>query len=293
MSTGIDAELTMLLRSPLGGGAAALWGALWGSFGALCVYRVPRGESVLRPASHCPGCRRDIAWYDNVPILSWLLLRGRCRRCAAPIPVRDFACEILFSIVALILFWRFVTHGDGPWAVLLSRFLVYFFFVGTLGVLSLIDLERQIIPDRITYPAIPVFFLLGQLIGSAGLWDRVIGAVAGYLVVRLVSDGYYYLTGNEGLGYGDGKLLAIVGGLLGWQALPWTLLMASLGGIVISVPVLLWQRRQQARAGAEPAPLRQTAVPFGPFLSLGATAYLLVLHGRDAFGELARLLGPV
>jgi leader peptidase (prepilin peptidase)/N-methyltransferase len=268
-----------LLRSPVGAVLAAIWGALWGSFANVCIFRIPRGESVVRPASHCPACGRPIAWYDNIPVLSWLLLRARCRRCEARIPARYALVEAGAALLALLLFYRFVR---GPWTspvLPLARFVVYFGFAGVLLVLSAIDLESKLIPDRITYPAIPAFFLAGRLLGDVPIVDALLGLVAGYALVRLIADGYYYLTGREGLGYGDGKLLAVVGATLGWKALPVVLLVGSLSGLLVGLPVLLLQRRARKTDGD--SPLRHVQIPFGPFLSIGALCHLLVLHGRS------------
>jgi leader peptidase (prepilin peptidase)/N-methyltransferase len=239
---------------------------------------VPLGQSVVRPASHCPHCQKEIAWFDNVPVLGWLMLRGRCRQCAAPISARYPLFEMLGGVLAVVLYLRFVAMGgETSPALLLAQFLVYFGFALTLAVLSVIDWQLLLLPDRITLPAIPVFYVLGRVLGDIGWLDALIGSAVGYLLIRAVSDGYYYLTGREGLGYGDGKLLGLIGALLGWQALPWTLLMGSVSACLISFPLLLWRRR----AGQEIVVLRQTPVPFGPFLSLGALAYLLMLHGRN------------
>jgi leader peptidase (prepilin peptidase) / N-methyltransferase len=286
--------LAVLLLPPVGWVVAFVWGALWGSFFNVCIHRVPLYESVVSPGSRCPRCGNAIAAYDNLPILSWLILRGRCRRCAAPISPRYLLVEALMGALTLLLYHRFVATGTGNPPADLVRFIVYFFFTGTLLVLSGIDFDHQILPDRITYPAIPIFFLLGRLTGDTPLWDAVIGLVAGYLFVRLVADGYYYLTGREGMGYGDGKLLALTGGLLGWRSLPLTLLLGSLSGLLVTVPVLLARRRRAAAAGAaaegEPA-LRHVEVPFGPFLAFGAFLYLYLFGGRDAETVLFRLFG--
>lgn len=291
-----------LLRSPAGAVLAAIWGSLWGSFANVCIHRIPRGESVVRPASHCPACGKPISFYDNIPILSWVLLRGRCRRCGASIPIRYMLVEVAGALLSLLVFWRFV---GGSWtspALPLARFVVYLGFAGTLLVLAVIDLQSRIIPDRITYPTIPAFFLTGRLLGDVGLADALIGLIAGYALVRLIADGYYYLTGREGLGYGDGKLLALVGGLLGWQALPVVLLIGSLSGLLISLPVLVLRRRSRkptthpkpdgSKAGdsdAQGESLRHAQIPFGPFLALGAVCQLLLLHGRSTEAVLLRV----
>lgn len=286
--------MTELLRwPPFGLAIAALWGLLWGSFGNVCIYRVPRSLSVVRPASHCPGCQQPVAWFDNIPVLSYLLLRGRCRRCQAAIGWRYPLFELLGAVLAVVVYARFVLAEPAPLALMLARFLVYFFFAGMLAVLSAIDLEHQLLPDRITYPAIPALFLAGRVLGEVSFIDAAVGMAAGYVVLRGISDGYYYLTGREGLGYGDAKLLAAVGALLGWRALPVTLLLGSLVGSLVSIPLLLWRRRRpvRPRSGEDQAgeggqaderpSLAKTAVPFGPFLAVGALLYLGCVHGRD------------
>jgi leader peptidase (prepilin peptidase)/N-methyltransferase len=278
MLTDLEAFIASQLHAPVAVVLAGLWGLLWGSFGNVCIHRVPLGQSVVRPASHCSHCQKEIAWFDNVPVLGWLMLRGRCRQCAAPISARYPLFEMLGGVLAVVLYLRFVAMGgETSPALLLAQFLVYFGFALTLAVLSVIDWQLLLLPDRITLPAIPLFYVLGRVLGDIGWLDALIGSAVGYLLIRAVSDGYYYLTGREGLGYGDGKLLALIGALLGWQALPWTLLMGSVSACLISFPLLLWRRR----AGQEIVELRQTPVPFGPFLSLGALAYLLMLHGRN------------
>lgn len=326
----VGAVWTELLRSPLGAVLATVWGTLWGSFANVCISRIPAGESVVRPASRCPSCQAPIAWYDNVPLVSWLLLRARCRRCRAPISARYLVIEALGGLLALLVYLRFVRESGVALPLALARFVVYFALAGVLLVLSAIDLELKLLPDRITYPAIPSLFLAGRLLADVSALDAAIGAAAGYLGVRLLSDGYYYLTGREGLGYGDGKLLALIGAALGWQALPVVLLVGSLSGLLVGIPFLLVQRRRAAlleedgevsgapTAGAPqtdrqgdkeptdeaadaiadeaagPPPLRHAALPFGPFLALGAVLHLLVLHGRSETAvllRLARLLG--
>ncbi|HPH26539.1 MAG TPA: prepilin peptidase [Pseudomonadota bacterium] len=278
MLADLEAFIASQLHAPVAVVVAGLWGLLWGSFGNVCIHRVPLGQSVVRPASHCPHCQKEIAWFDNVPVLGWLMLRGRCRQCAAPISALYPLFELLGGVLAVVLYLRFVAlGGETSPPLLLAQFLVYFGFALTLAVLSVIDWQLLLLPDRITLPAIPLFYVLGRVLGDIGWLDALIGSAVGYLLIRAVSDGYYYLTGREGLGYGDGKLLGLIGALLGWQALPWTLLMGSVSACLISFPLLLWRRR----AGQEIVELRQTPVPFGPFLSLGALAYLLMLHGRN------------
>ena len=209
------------LEPPLGLVAAAVLGALWGSFYNVCIARIPRGESVVRPGSHCGACNRPVRPLDNIPILSYLLLRGRCRDCGARFSARYALIEALGAATSVLLFWKLVVLApDDPPGVRLARYAVGFAFTGVLMVLSFIDLDTKRLPDVITLPSIPIFFLAGFATGDVPWLERLIGAAAGYLAVRIIADGYYYLTGREGLGLGDGKLLAVIGALLGWRALP-------------------------------------------------------------------------
>jgi len=201
--------------------------------------------------------------------------------------------EALTGLLSALVFWRYVLADPGsPLGVRLARYSLYFALVGVLIVLSFIDLDTKRLPDAITLPSIPVLFLAAFGAQHVPWLDRAIGAAAGYLLVRLISDGFYYLTGREGMGLGDGKLLAVIGAVLGWRAIPFSIFAASFIGIVVSVPILLVQRRRASPAPPAPAaspvdageadpppdvlpPVRRAEVPFGPFLSLSAIVYLL------------------
>jgi leader peptidase (prepilin peptidase)/N-methyltransferase len=281
-------------------GAAGL-GALWGSFFNVCIARVPRGMSVVRPPSHCFACGERVWARDNIPILSYFLLRGRCRHCGAKFSSRHALVEALAAALSALIFWTFVVDAPGvPLGIRAARFATYFAFAAVLIVLSFIDLDTKRLPDIITLPAIGVFFLAGFAIHEAPWLERLLGAAAGYLLVRIVADGYYYATGREGLGLGDGKLLASMGALFGWKALPVIVFLASLVGILISVPVLLLRRPRAAATGPAPpqsaaaasppvtASIRRAEVPFGPFLAASALGYLFL--GKLAWAMLMRTL---
>ncbi len=299
-----------LLASPWGLAAAALFGALWGSFFNVCIARVPRGESVVRPGSRCFSCGAPVRAFDNVPILSYFLLRGRCRSCGARFSIRYALVEALVALLSALVYWKAVLGDPGePLGLRLVRYVVYFAFVGVLVVLAFIDLDTKRLPDVITLPSVVVFFLAGFAVHEVPWTARAIGAAAGYLGVRIIADGYYYLTGREGLGLGDGKLLAVVGALLGWRALPPVIFAASFLGVLVSVPILLATRGRapgpatppaearpaeatQADGGeaAEDAPsIRRAEVPFGPFLALSALGYLF--FSGPIWGAIERLVG--
>jgi leader peptidase (prepilin peptidase)/N-methyltransferase len=280
----VDDPVSWLLSSSTGIALAGLWGALWGSFLNVCIARVPRGLSVVRPGSHCFACQAPVRAFDNIPILSYLLLRGRCRACGAQFSVRYALIELLTALLSAAIFWNFViADPDGAVAVRLARFSLYFAFTATLIVLSFIDLDTKLLPDVITLPAILIFFLGGFGAHDVPWSERAIGIAAGYLFVRIIADGYYYLLKREGMGLGDGKLLAVIGAVLGWRSLPIVLVVGSLLGTLISLPVLLAARWRggdsgDARGSGENESLHRIQVPFGPFLAMGALVYLFAGH---------------
>lgn len=299
--------------------AAAAFGAIWGSFLNVCIARIPRGMSVVTPPSHCFACGARVRARDNIPILSYLLLRGRCRHCGAKFSARHALVEALTAALSVLVLWCFALDAQGlPLGMRVARFSVYFAFAAVLVVLTFIDLDTKRLPDRITLPAVVVFFLGGFATGEVAWLERAIGAAAGYAVVRLIADAYYYSTGREGLGLGDGKLLAAMGALLGWKALPPIVFSASFIGIMVSIPALLVQRRKRAAESVEaaatqpadastttndpspatnvpPSPaapsIRRSEVPFGPFLAASALGYVFLHRQVWAFIERALLGG--
>jgi leader peptidase (prepilin peptidase)/N-methyltransferase len=297
---------------------AAAFGAIWGSFLNVCIARIPRGISVVTPPSHCFACGGRVLARDNIPILSYFLLRGRCRHCGAKFSVRHALVEALTAALSVLVLWTFALDAQGlPLGMRVARFAVYFTFAAVLVVLTFIDLDTKRLPDRITLPSVVVFFLGGFATGEVAWLERAIGAAAGYAVVRLIADAYYYSTGREGLGLGDGKLLAAMGALLGWKALPPIVFSASFIGIMVSIPALLVQRRKRAAESPTSAPtdpaqesttasdqpptvandppalatpsIRRSEVPFGPFLAASALGYLFLHRQVWAFIERALL----
>jgi leader peptidase (prepilin peptidase)/N-methyltransferase len=276
-------ESAALLSSPLAVAVAALFGAVWGSFFDLCISRVPRRLSIVRPGSRCDACGAPVRPTDNIPILSFFLLRGRCRACSAPFSARTPLVEALAAALAAALWWKVVgSDADSAVGIRLARFALYFAFAGILVVLSFIDLQTKLLPDRITLPAIPILFLSAFGAHDVDWQDRLIGAVAGYLFLRLISDFYYYVLKREGLGLGDAKLLAVIGAVLGWRALFFVVFAAGFVGASVSIPIAVWSRRKH-KSGAEapaeppteePTSLRHVQIPFGPFLAAGALLHV-------------------
>lgn len=270
------------------GGAGAyvlafVLGALLGSFANVCIVRIPRGQSIVHPPSHCGACGTPVRWFDNLPIISWLLLRGRCRACGVVFSARYLLVELATGLLVLAVYHLCLAAlwpaDEIP--LRLARFGVYTLFVLALVVITFIDVDHKKIPDRITYPGIPLFFVFGQLLGDVSLLDRAIGVVVGYGFVRLLSDGYYWVTKREGLGYGDGKLLALIGALLGWRAVLFGLFGGSVLGTLVALPVMIAMRR---RSGSDPGPeseadhvpLRHAELPFGPFIAAAAIVYVFL-----------------
>lgn len=298
--------LATLVRPPWGWIMAAVWGAIWGSFCNVAIYRMAllavdeekalqaaperswlageiehwrwlgRGlRSLVRPSrSFCPACRAPIRGIDNLPLASWLFLGGRCRACRAPISVRYPAIELISILLALSVYYRFVVvEPVGPLAEL-ARFFVYFAFAAVLLVLTVIDLDTMLLPDSITLPAIVVFFLASRLLGQVPTASALLGLALGYGGLELLAFLWRMGMGREAMGGGDAKLLGMIGVLLGWRALPWTLLGGALLGTAVALPVLaVGRKRRRTTTAAEP-PILRVEVPFGPFLAAAALAYL-------------------
>jgi leader peptidase (prepilin peptidase)/N-methyltransferase len=230
---------------------AAAFGAVIGSFLNVCIYRVPLRKSIVWPSSACPHCQRELSWYENLPIVSWLALRARCRTCGAAIGIRYPVVEALTAAMFALAWWY---YGPGP---LLAARLV---FGCALIVLFAIDLEHHLLPDAITLPGIVVGFLF-SLFAAPGWLASLLGILAGGGVLWLIAEAYYRVRHEEGLGGGDIKMLAMIGAFLGWQLTLFTLMMASLAGSVIGVGLIVTRRGGM-----------KYALPFGTFLALGAAA---------------------
>lgn len=229
-------------------------GAVVGSFLNVCIYRLPREQSVVSPGSRCMGCGAAIRWYDNLPILSWLVLRGRCRSCKASFSIRYPLVELLTGLLALLLFFKFG---------LSLRLVVMFLFCAALVVITFIDFDHQIIPDELSLPGIMLGFLSSFFLPEPGWLSSLLGIVAGWGSLALVFYGYLWLTGREGMGGGDAKLLAMMGAFLGLQAVPFIIFASSLVGTVAGLSIMAIQRKD-----------RHLAIPFGPYLALGAVLYI-------------------
>lgn len=205
-------------------------GSAVGSFLNVCIHRLPREESVVRPASRCPECSSPIAWRDNLPLLSYLWLRGRCRVCAARIPLRYLLVEALGGVLAVIMLLRFGAGAQAATGYVLAC---------GLTVATFTDLEHGIIPDEVSLGGIAAGFAASWLPGGIGPAESAIGAALGGGILAAVAWGYARLAAKEGMGLGDVKLLAMVGAFLGWRGVVFTLVVASASGALVGVALLL------------------------------------------------------
>lgn len=235
-----------------------VFGAVIGSFLNVCIFRLPEGNSIVKPSSQCPHCHHLIRFYDNVPLIGYLFLKGKCRDCGEKISLRYPLVEFITAVFALLLFSKFNLSLD---------FLVFFFFTAVLIVITFIDLDHQIIPDVLTLPGIPIFFFLSVFVVKVPWMDAVIGLFAGGGILLAIAFGYELIAKREGMGGGDIKLLAMIGGFLGWKSLIFILLFSSLIGAIIGIAVMIIQKQDM-----------KYAVPFGPFLSAAAVAYVFFGH---------------
>lgn len=288
---------------------AAVFGALWGSFANVVIDRWPKEMSVVRPGSHCFSCGAPIRFYDNIPVLSYLLLRGRCRSCKARFSPRHAVVELAMALLSVGVM-RLVLETD-PETILLAAS-TYFFWFGLVWALltaGLIDLDTFLLPDIITLPGIGLGLFFNIFVLKNDWLPPVIGAVGGYAVLSLLFvHGYKALFGHSGMGRGDPKLVGMIGACLGYKGAMFALFAGAIQGLFAGI-LLVFHRR---RTGAGPEPpaldfdgeeeeddprrdtrLRKARVPFGPFLALGAIEYLFFgdLLLSEYFGLFERLLG--
>ncbi len=225
-----------------------------GSFLNVCIHRIPISKSILFPGSLCPQCGSSIRFYDNIPVVSFLILKGKCRSCGSPIPFRYPMIELISGGFAISLLLK---YG------LTIEWISSYTFIAALLVITFIDIDHRIIPDIITLPGI-LFFLLVPFISPHITWvDSIIGVLLGGGFLLLIAMGYQLITKKEGMGGGDIKLLAMVGAFVGWKGVFFTLFLASVVGTLVGLILML-----QSNKGMK------LAIPFGPFLSIGAITYI-------------------
>lgn len=271
---------------------AFAWGAAWGSFFNVAIYRWPRGMSVVSPPSHCPGCGQPIRVWNNVPILGWLFLRGKASCCDSAISPRYPFVELLTAVLAVAIAEIWVVRA-GPETLLLHagiEAILYFVFAGGLLIATFVDLEWMEIPDEVSLPCAALGLASAPFRAEPGLWSAAVGAGVAYLCVQLIFVwGYERIAGRRGMGEGDSKLLLMIGAFLGWKGALFSVVAGSMQGLLFAAFALLTGRDlspeieerfidgELIEAPEEPATSRvgQLKLPFGPFLALGALEYLL------------------
>ncbi len=283
-------------------GFAFVFGAIWGSFFNVAIYRWPREESVVRPPSACPGCGAPVAARYNVPILGYFFLRGKAACCGAKLSPRYPMVEVLSGVLCLAVTQRFLLDAAPETSALRAAgiALCYFAFVGGLVVATFVDLEHMLIPDEVSLPGAALGLVTASLREPSNVVDMAVGAGFGFLVVQVVFVwAYEVLTGRRGMGEGDAKLLMMIGAFLGWQGVLFSVFVGATQGLIAFVVA----RLAGAGSDAEPPPAGEESqpsaappssqadteieedepgpqywghmkLPFGPFLALGALEYL-------------------
>ena len=275
-------SLDLLARPGIFAALATLTGLIVGSFLNVVIHRLPlimqrawrqqcaelaaqaapaeeEALTLSRPRSRCPHCRHPISALENIPLLSYLALRGRCRACKQPISLRYPLVEALSGLLSGFAAWHFGPSLAGVAALV---------FIWAMVALSGIDFDTQLLPDDITLPLLWLGLLVNLGATFIDLKSAVIGAIAGYLALWCVYWGFKLATGKEGMGYGDFKLLAAIGAWLGWQMLPLTILLSSLVGAAVGVTLIVAAGRG-----------REVPIPFGPYLA--AAGVLALFFGKS------------
>jgi leader peptidase (prepilin peptidase)/N-methyltransferase len=247
-----------------------IFGACIGSFLNVCVYRIPLEMSVVKPASHCFTCQQPVAWYHNLPILSYLILRGKCRHCGTSYSPRYMLVEVLTGVLYLLVWMR---YGGGPDAVVFDpRIPVYWLAISGLVMGTFIDFDHLILPDRVTIGGmiigVPLSILVPTLHGETtwqgGALSSGIGLVAGFGLLYAVAEIGELAFKKEAMGFGDVKLMGAIGAFGGWHAVFFTVLISSLLGSVVGISLVLLKGREW-----------QSRIPFGPYLALAAVLWFI------------------
>lgn len=235
--------------------AIFMFGASIGSFLNVCIYRIPKAESIIFPGSFCPVCKSSIPFYLNIPIISFIILLGKCRKCRSAISVRYPIVELITGIFAVITVIKFGLTVEA---------LFWFSFIALLIVISFIDIDLQIIPDILSIPGIFIFSLAPLIVSEMTIKETVTGILMGGGSLYAVAMLYYLIRKDEGMGGGDIKLLAMIGAATGWKGVAFTIFSSSFLGTVAGVLIMIATRKADAK-------LR---IPFGPYLAAGALIYI-------------------
>ena len=239
--------------------AAFVLGCIWGSFSNVCIYRLPNDQSVVKGRSFCTSCKEQIKWYDNIPFLSFIFLKGKCRKCGNKISSQYFLVEFISAISFIIVYHLYGISITTLLLIILSIFFIIIFFI---------DLKHFIIPNELTFPLMLIGFVksfepnLNQTIFPNYI-NSLIGGVFGYLIIWLIIFFYKKVRNKEGIGLGDEKLMALVGFWFGWASIPFTIFISSFVALIFSIPSLIKKNKNMA-----------TQIPFGPYIIIGCIIYV-------------------
>ncbi len=243
--------------------AVFILGSLWGSFSNVCIYRLPERGNVVSARSKCRNCQKKISWFDNIPFISYIILRGKCRDCGFKISFQYFVVELLVALGFLISF-----HFFGFSIATLLLFILTIFFV----IIFFIDLKHFIIPNELTFPLMAIGFLksfdpnLNQYL-FPNYFNSLIGGIVGYLIIWFIIFAYKKLRNKEGMGLGDAKLLSAMGFWFGWISIPFILFFSSFVALGFAIPSLVNKSKTMS-----------SQIPFGPYLVLGCVLYLVLIE---------------
>ena len=239
--------------------ATFIFGSIWGSFCNVCIYRLPYNESVIKGRSFCPSCKNQIKWYDNIPFLSFIFLRGKCRNCSNKISFQYFLVELLSGISFLAIFFLYGISITTLLLIILSIFFIIIFFI---------DLKHYIIPNELTFPLMVIGFIksfdpnLNHTIFPNYI-NSLLGGIFGYSIIWLIILFYKKVRNKEGMGLGDAKLMAVVGFWFGWISIPFTIFISSVVALVLVIPSLLKKTKDMS-----------AQIPFGPYIIIGCILYV-------------------
>lgn len=239
--------------------AFIVFGSLWGSFANVCIYRLPKNQSVITGRSSCPSCKNKIYWYDNIPLLSFILLMGKCRHCKNPIDLQYFIVELISAVSFVSIYYFFGLTITSLLLLILSIFFIIIFFI---------DLKHFIIPNVLTFPLMIIGFVksfdpnLNKAIFPNYI-NSLIGGIFGYLIIWLIIYFYKKVRKKEGMGLGDAKLMAVIGFWFGWISIPFVIFISSVVALILVVPSLINKSRSMS-----------SEISFGPYIISAAVIYL-------------------
>lgn len=234
----------------------SVFGTCIGSFANVCIARIPQSLSVVSPGSFCSECKKSIKFYDNIPLISYILHKGRCRNCAAKIGLRYFLVELISGAAALLIFSYYGISLDG---------LFCFIFFELLLIISCIDIDHRIIPNILSLPGIGFFFAVSFFSQSITWQASFLGIMTGGIILYIIAFIYFLIRKVDGMGGGDIKLLAMAGAFIGWQGVVFTIFLSSMTGTLTIIGMMLSKQKLNMK----------TSIPFGPFICFGAVVYLL------------------